>query len=144
MIALGDGARAHALLSMLNPIERTKTPERLALYRGEPYVVAADVYTLSGQEGRAGWTWYTGAASWMLQTIYAMLGFQKQGDRLFIRPVLPPEWNGFSVSYAYGSARYEIEVESVVGYAGDEPEPITLADDGQVHYIRLRIPKGGT
>ncbi|MFZ5975468.1 MAG: GH36-type glycosyl hydrolase domain-containing protein, partial [Bacillota bacterium] len=141
LTAMGDGKRAHQLLSMLNPIERTRTPERLAKYRGEPYVAAADVYTLPGQEGRAGWTWYTGAASWMLQTVYAMLGFNKQGDRLFIRPVVPPDWDGFAISYAFGSARYEIEVECVAGLEEIEPEPVMLVDDAQVHAVRLRVPR---
>ena len=139
LIVLGDGENAHALLSMLNPVERTKTPELLSVYRGEPYVLAADVYALPGQEGRAGWTWYTGTASWMLQAVTAMLGFHKEGDRLFIRPVLPPGWNGFSIHYRFGSARYEI-VAKCANDAG-EPEPIPLHDDGKTHTVHVRIPK---
>jgi len=140
-VALGDGEKAHALLSMLNPVERAKTPELREKYRGEPYVVAADVYTLQGQEGRAGWTWYTGAASWMLQAVTAMLGLKKKGDQLFIKPVLPPEWDGFSISYRFGSARYDIVAECAVD-AG-EPDPIQLVDDAKAHAVHVRVPKSG-
>jgi cellobiose phosphorylase len=142
LLMLGDGAGAHALLSMLNPVERTRTPERVQKYRGEPYAVAADVYTLKGQEGRAGWTWYTGAASWMLQCVYAMLGIHKRGNSLYIEPCIPPAWDGFSISYAFGSARYEIEVVCG-GTGGDASVPIALIDDGEVHRVRVRVPRGG-
>ncbi len=140
-VALGDGEKAHALLSMLNPVERAKTPELRKKYRGEPYVVAADVYTLQGQEGRAGWTWYTGAASWMLQAVTAMLGFKKEGDQLFIKPVLPPAWEGFSISYRFGSARYEIVAECAAD--AEEPDPILLVDDARAHTVHVRVPKSG-
>ena len=32
------------------------------VYRTEPYILAADVYSAQGHVGRGGWTWYTGAA----------------------------------------------------------------------------------
>ena len=37
-------------------------------YLAEPFVIPADIYTAPGQEGRAGWTWYTGAAGWWYRT----------------------------------------------------------------------------
>ena len=61
----GDGDRAFELFQMLNPLTHARTPEEVATYKVEPYVVAADVYTAEGQLGRGGWTWYTGSASWM-------------------------------------------------------------------------------
>ena len=59
-----EGGRAAHLLQMMNPIELNRTPEDLARYRGEPYVVAADVYAAAGHVGQSGWTWYTGSAGW--------------------------------------------------------------------------------
>lgn len=38
-------------------------------YRAEPYVLAGDVSAAEGQKGRAGWTWYTGAAGWMMEVV---------------------------------------------------------------------------
>ena len=49
---------------MLNPIEHAHTPEDYAVYRTEPYVVAADVYSLESRQGRGGWNgsrWKTAA-----------------------------------------------------------------------------------
>ncbi|MBU4034639.1 MAG: glycosyl transferase, partial [Proteobacteria bacterium] len=61
----GDGERAVQMLRMLNPIENARDAESVWQYGVEPYVVAADVYRLPGRIGQGGWSWYTGAASWM-------------------------------------------------------------------------------
>ncbi|TET84137.1 MAG: hypothetical protein E3J37_04210, partial [Anaerolineales bacterium] len=58
---LGQGDRAEALFRMLNPIYHSDTPEKTARYKVEPYVVAADVYSVPPHTGRGGWTWYTGS-----------------------------------------------------------------------------------
>ncbi len=55
----GDGEKAVRWFQMLNPFTHTDTPEGVATYRVEPYVVAADVYTTRIALGRGGWTWYT-------------------------------------------------------------------------------------
>src|SRR5262249_7879870 len=48
---LREGGRAVQLLQLMNPIELTRTPDSVAHYRGEPYVVAADVSLGAGHEG---------------------------------------------------------------------------------------------
>ena len=48
---MGDGDRALELFQLLNPLERTRTPASVEVYRTEPYVVAADVYSAEGQVG---------------------------------------------------------------------------------------------
>ncbi len=74
----GEGTRAFEWFQMLNPFTHTDTPEGIARYRVEPYVVAADVYTTPGAVGRGGWTWYTGSASWAYRVgLEALVGFQK-------------------------------------------------------------------
>ena len=83
----GDGDRAFELFQMLNPLTHARTPEEVATYKVEPYVVAADVYTAKGQLGRGGWTWYTGSASWMYRVgLGAILGFTRRGDTLVFEP----------------------------------------------------------
>jgi len=67
--ALGDHSRAWELLSLINPTRHGATPEGIATYRVEPYVLAADVYALPPHTGRGGWTWYTGSAGWMYRFI---------------------------------------------------------------------------
>ena len=68
--AMKDRARAWELFNMINPIHHGSTPSGVATYKVEPYVVAADVYSISLHKGRGGWTWYTGSAGWMYQLLF--------------------------------------------------------------------------
>jgi cyclic beta-1,2-glucan synthetase len=109
----GDGGRAVSILRMLNPIERARDSDTVWRYGVEPYVVAADVYRLPGLIGHGGWSWYTGAASWMyLAWVGEILGLKVRGDHLELNPVIPAWWEGFSLRYRYGEAVYEIRVEN--------------------------------
>ncbi|HVP57998.1 MAG TPA: hypothetical protein VMU02_07845 [bacterium] len=109
----GDGERAVSILRMLNPIERARDSDTVWRYGVEPYVVAADVYRLPGLIGHGGWSWYTGAASWMYQAwVGEVLGLKVRGDHLELDPVIPGWWEGFSLRYRHGEAVYEIRVEN--------------------------------
>ena len=108
----GDGDRTFELFQMLNPLLHARTPEEVAVYKVEPYVVAADVYTASGQLGRGGWTWYTGSASWMYRVgVESILGFTKRGNTLQISPCVPRAWKSFRVDYRFGESVYAIDVQ---------------------------------
>ena len=52
MAESGRGSRAVELLDMINPIHHARTPEEVAVYQAEPYVVAADVYSQPPHVGR--------------------------------------------------------------------------------------------
>ncbi|MBL0156211.1 MAG: DUF3131 domain-containing protein [Bryobacterales bacterium] len=132
---MGDGERAVEVLQMLNPIEHSRTPEACATYRTEPYSVAADVYSLEGQVGRGGWTWYTGSAGWMYRVwLEEVLGFQLRAGRLSIQPMIPASWPGYSLTFRYGRSEYRIKVEN----GGERSElEIHLVDDGEVHSIHI-------
>ena len=54
------GDAAHSAFAQINPVE--SKPDQ---YRGEPYVLAGDVYSGAPHIGRAGWTWYTGSSAWL-------------------------------------------------------------------------------
>jgi cyclic beta-1,2-glucan synthetase len=109
----GAGGRAVSILRMLNPIERARDSDSVWRYGIEPYVAAADVYRLPGRIGHGGWSWYTGAASWMYQAwVGEILGLKVRGDHLEIDPVIPASWEGFSLRYRHGEAVYEIRVEN--------------------------------
>jgi cyclic beta-1,2-glucan synthetase len=152
---LGDGDRAFELYQMLNPLMHARTPDEVAAYQVEPYVVAADVYTAEGRLGRGGWTWYTGSASWMYRVgLEAILGFTKRGDMLEIRPCIPAGWPGFTIAYRHGKTLYTIQVDRAAR-AGDgfrvtldgRPLPegrVRLVDDGREHsvVVRLSSPDG--
>ena len=130
-----DGDRAVKVLQMLNPIERSRTPEDYAAYRTEPYVVAADVYSLQSQTGRGGWTWYTGSAGWMYRVwLEEILGFKLRAGRLSIEPVLPENWPGYVLTFRYGRTEYRITVEN----GGERSkQEIQLVDDGESHAIHI-------
>jgi cyclic beta-1,2-glucan synthetase len=91
---LGARDRAARLLEMLSPVSHTRSPEQVARYGGEPYVVAADVYGVAPHVGRCGWTWYTGSAGWMLRVMLeSILGLGiEQGKTLVLKPCLPVDW----------------------------------------------------
>jgi len=117
----------------------------------EPYAIAADVYALSPHTGRGGWTWYTGSAGWMYRLIVeSLLGLRLEVDRLSFAPLLPADWEGFTVHYRYRETVYHIAV--LRGKVGDvtasvtvdgtpqQDTTITLVDDHQEHAVEVRIP----
>jgi cyclic beta-1,2-glucan synthetase len=149
-VLLGDHDRAFELYQMINPLTHTRTPEEVATYKVEPYVVAADVYTAKGQLGRGGWTWYTGSASWMYRVgLEGILGFTKRGNTLSIQPRAPSSWPGYVIEYRYGSTLYVISVKNENGGAEGAVEVtvdgksiadgvIKLVDDGGRHEVSVQ------
>ncbi|UCE03059.1 MAG: glycosyl transferase, partial [Candidatus Latescibacterota bacterium] len=91
MAALRRRDRVAPLLEMLTPIRHARTPEQVAIYEVEPYVVAADVYGVPPHLGRGGWTWYTGSAGWMYQVaLESLLGFAiEAGNLVRLLPCIP-------------------------------------------------------
>ncbi len=157
---LGKGDKAFELFRMLNPVTHTRTDREVRQYAGEPYVMAADVYTAEAREGHAGWTWYTGAASWMYQTgIESILGIRRRADRLCIYPCIPSHWPEFTATYRFGQTRYVIHVANPSGKStgisqgkmdgkeilmgepgrGQEGVCIALCDDGRDHRLELTL-----
>jgi cyclic beta-1,2-glucan synthetase len=113
---LHDGNRAAGLFSLLNPVNHARTPIETERYKVEPYVVAADVYSVAPHVGRGGWTWYTGSAGWMYRAgVEGILGIRREGDFLVVNPCIPDSWPGFEATVYVHSTRYEINVESVPG-----------------------------
>jgi cyclic beta-1,2-glucan synthetase len=136
-----NGNRAVEVMQMLNPIEHARNAGEYSKYRTEPYVVAADVYSLESQPGRGGWTWYTGSAGWMYRVwLEEVLGFKLRGDRLTIDPSIPDDWPGYSITFRYGQTEYQIEVKNGVERSDNE---IHLVDDRQSHNIRIGLGRPG-
>ena len=141
------GRRAFELFDLLNPIKHATDPESVALYKVEPYVVAADIYGRPPHTGRGGWTWYTGSASWLYRVgLEAILGFHLKGDRLEVDPKIPGDWPGFEIAYRHRSSRYRIAVQNPDGVEhgvrsatldGEvvDPSAIPLGDDGREHEV---------
>jgi cyclic beta-1,2-glucan synthetase len=148
---MGDGARVGRLLDLLNPINHSSTAATARRYRVEPYVVAADVYSVAPHTGRGGWTWYTGSAGWLYRLgIEALLGLQRTGDELRIAPCIPPQWKSYEITLRHGTAIYRIQVNNPTGVCrgvtrvtlDGEGQPngvIPLRDDGAEHTVVVRL-----
>jgi cellobiose phosphorylase len=133
--ALGECARAWELTAMINPLNHALTPDGVATYKVEPYVVAADVYALAPHTGRGGWTWYTGSAGWMYRLVVeSLLGLTREGDRLCFSPCLPPGWNEIALRYRYRETYYDIEVQRTEVVAGDLIEVPEVSVDGTLQH----------
>ncbi|HZE86501.1 MAG TPA: glucoamylase family protein, partial [Puia sp.] len=128
---MGDKKRAWELFDMINPIHHGSSPQGMATYKVEPYVVAADVYSISLHKGRGGWTWYTGSAGWMYQLLSeSLLGLVREGKSLRFMPCLPAEWPSFVVHYRYEETVYHVEFIQGVGAAGGggrEADAVTVS-----------------
>jgi cyclic beta-1,2-glucan synthetase len=148
---MGDHARAWELFDMLNPVNHGATPEQIATYKAEPYVVAADVYGAQPHTGRGGWTWYTGSAGWMYRLLVeTLLGINREGDRLRLEPRMPAEWNSFKVHYRFRLTVYHITISrlpaddaeaSRLYLDGNELQGTTLPlqDDRRDHSVEFKV-----
>ncbi|BAL24316.1 GH36-type glycosyl hydrolase domain-containing protein [Azoarcus sp. KH32C] len=153
--ALGDGAHAWELLTMINPVNHALSPEDVATYKTEPYVVSADVYALAPHIGRGGWSWYTGSAGWMYRLIVeSLLGLRlAAGDTLHLAPCLPADWHAYKIHYRYRDTVYHITVSQTrVGEAGESgviritvdgveraEKAIPLVDDQREHLVEVSV-----
>ena len=125
--ALGDSQRAWGLLTMINPVNHGKSAAGVAIYKVEPYVVAADVYAVSPHAGRGGWSWYTGSAGWMYRLIVeSLLGLRLEVDKLHFAPCLPATWQTFKLHYRYRETVYHIAVSQMEMDAGDAMQNSTM------------------
>jgi cellobiose phosphorylase len=149
---LGQSETAERVFRMLNPIYHAGAPAEVERYKVEPYVVAADVYSVAPNTGRGGWTWYTGSAAWMYRLgLEGILGLRRAGAGLIIEPHVPAGWPGYDVTYRFGNATYRICVRNHSALDGDdtpgmtvdgEPVPgnrLALQDDGRVHQVRIAL-----
>ena len=150
---MGDGDKAFELFELLNPVNHSRTHIEYSTYKAEPYVMAADVYSVHPHTGRGGWTWYTGAAGWIYRVGFEyILGFKKRGDKLFIDPCIPRRWSGYDIKYRHGNAVYLIEVknpdeankgvkEIILDGVKHETGFISLVNDGLEHRVEVVMGK---
>ena len=148
---LGETEKAWELFRMLNPIHHGETPEKIAKYKVEPYVAAADIYGVSPHIGRGGWTWYTGSAGWMYRlVIETLIGVQRKGDDLHLTPRVPQAWENFKVHYRFYNITYHLHFTRVPADVSPErtfldgqelpnPKIIPLRDEGRDRVVEVQI-----
>jgi len=148
--AMGDAKRAWELFALIDPVTHADTPQAVALYRVEPYVVAADVYAVPPHTGRGGWTWYTGSAGWMYRLITeSLLGLRLDTDKLRFAPCLPPAWPSFKIHYRYRETVYHITLQNngtgrtvtrILLDGNEQPEKhVPLIDDRNEHNVEVEV-----
>jgi cyclic beta-1,2-glucan synthetase len=150
--ALGDAPGAWRLMDLINPLHHGRTAEEVATYKAEPYVVAADVYSVAPHTGRGGWSWYTGSAGWMYRLIVeSLLGLRLRVDEsgawLQIDPCIPADWPGFAITYRWRDTLYQIDVvradAAAVSVDGVRcaDDALALVNDGRTHAVRVQRPR---
>jgi len=131
-------------------VQHGGTPEGMARYKVEPYVVTADVYAVAPHVGRGGWSWYTGSSGWMYRLILeSLLGLTRTATQLTMAPRMPSEWDHFTLTYRYGAASYVIRVMK----SAEAGAPIMtmdgvrqlgmaidLNDTASIHKVELYVP----
>ena len=127
--AAGMDARACAILACADPATRCTDKRLAALYGGEPYAVAADIYS-GALGGRAAWTWYTGAAAWAHRIMLEMLfGIRLRAGKLSVFPKTSYE---FRLAHPRGAL--------LITASEALPAGITL--DGLPAVFPLALPEG--
>jgi cyclic beta-1,2-glucan synthetase len=154
---LGEGACAADLFSLANPINHARTLEEVERYKVEPYVVAADVYSVSPHKGRGGWTWYTGSAAWMYRAgVESILGIRREGAFLVVAPCISSAWPGFEAAVNVASTHYDIRVRNLPGEGRNvvqavlDGEPVGRTEgfvyvplDGKKHVLAIILGADG-
>jgi cellobiose phosphorylase len=146
---LKDREGASDLFSMLNPIITTSNKKDAMRYEKEPYVMIADISMADSKEGKGGWSWYTGSASWMYQAlINSFLGLKRSGQQLIIDSATPPSFGDYKVEYRFGSSLYLIKVKgslqqegykTVITLDGEKlfDNKFNLKDDNRTHHVEV-------
>ncbi len=148
---LGDAERAWEAFALLDPVSHGDSAAAIAKYEVEPYVTAGDVYSSQPHAGRGGWTWYSGSAGWLYQLLVdSLLGLERRGTRLRLRPLLPRSWPSFTILYRFGRATYEIDCRASSSARGvgttvdgvSVPEGwVELVDDCAAHAVVVDVAR---
>ena len=141
---LGQADRAWAAFTAISPAHRGAHG---AVYGLEPFAVAGDIETAQPHAGRGGWSWYTGAAGWLLRAaVESICGVRLSGGRLTVLPCLPPHWSQARVRLQVGGRSIDVLVQRAAAQAGTPAgyrrlaPGITLALDDAAGDLRLWVP----
>jgi cellobiose phosphorylase len=97
------------IFKRLAPIYNGMKPDE---YVAEPYVTPGNIDGPdSPYYGRAGWTWYTGSASWLQKVVVDwILGIRADKDALVVDPCIPQSWNKYYVKRKFQGKIFHINV----------------------------------
>ncbi|MCE4554733.1 GH36-type glycosyl hydrolase domain-containing protein [Roseateles cellulosilyticus] len=141
---LGQADRAWAAFTAISPAHRAGHG---ATYGLEPFAVAGDIETAQPHAGRGGWSWYTGAAGWLLRAaVESICGVRLAAGRLTVQPCLPPHWSQARVRLEVQGRRIEVMVQRAApaahppaGYRRLAPGTALVLDEAPGD-LRLWVP----
>ncbi len=141
---IGEQDKAYEYFQLINPAEKCRDADKNRMYKGEPYVLAGDVYSNKLQYGRCGWSWYTGSAGWAYRLIFEeFFGIKIRNGKLQIQPKLPRKLNDSVVSLRFGKGefmiRYRLGVLDRLTQDGVEVTEIDT-EKGGISEILVEIP----
>ncbi len=153
LFIVGDADAGLQVIDAVNPLRRSDNLEKALVYRGEPYAVAADVYSAPTYPGRAGWTWYTASAGSLYRTVVEhLLGIRIAGRNMSFAPALPSAWNEARVKYVHKTSVYDIRyaVDRTAAAPGvtvsfdgapAAERTVPLLDDGKTHEVTVLVAR---
>ncbi len=108
---LNRNQKANEVCKKMNPIYSGLQPDE---YVAEPFVMPGNVDGPdSPNYGMAGWTWYTGSASWYQKIIVDwILGIRTTEEGLIIDPHIPTDWDSYFVKRNYRGTAFNITVNN--------------------------------
>ncbi len=121
--------KAYSVLEWINPLKRGEDSTLYAKYKGEPYAIAADIYTAKGQMGRMGWSHYTGAAAWYCKTVLELfmgINFGRFDRIMSVKPLME-----YTAKVSYKGV---LTVKARKG--------VTLSYDGKPTFFPIKLEEG--
>ncbi len=139
---IGEPDRAMRIFRVINPIGHALDRAAAERYRVEPYVMAADIASVSPHCGRGGWTWYTGAAAWTWRLgVESILGIHRVAGGVRIEPCIPTGWGHAEISVRGPAGALVISIEDPDG-VGTGVASLAV-DGGLTDDIVVSFPQDG-
>ena len=127
----------------LSPAHRSADAVQGPAYGLEPYVVAGDVYSMPPYTGRGGWSWYSGAASWLHRAaVESILGLNLSAHGLSLTPSVPADWPRAEITLRRGERTVRIVILQAQGAQFGQPQQVDAAptvQDLPADVVKLRV-----
>lgn len=139
---LGDGDAAWRVFDLISPIRRSLGSDSARHYAREPYVLAGDIGTQDAANGKGGWSWYTGSASWTWQLgVEGILGLRPIEGGFSVAPALPSAWGGAVLTIKSGQGDLHVTITDPENRGHGQ---VQLTIDGQsLPGNRIQFPGAG-
>lgn len=134
-------------LMWLMPSLRGCDTELYKIYKCEPYVLSADIYSNTDVPGHGGWTWYTGSSGWLWRAIlHSVLGIELKNIFLKDKSEIVFKNNAFCVPfYLNGKIQINLPFEHLKAYYKiiyEESESPCITLDGKISSGNIVITQG--